>query len=119
MIVAGIGLRKDASADSLRSALALAGGDLIDAIATLDDKANHPALIALCAELNVEVIPVQHDDLVSQSTETQSARVLEKRGTGSVAEAAALAAAGPNSTLQTARVVSDDRMATCAIAIGA
>ncbi|HRO16470.1 MAG TPA: hypothetical protein PLL33_15800, partial [Paracoccus sp. (in: a-proteobacteria)] len=37
-------------------------------------------------------------------------------GTGSVAEAVALAAAGPGARITTRRVVSPDRSATCAIA---
>ncbi len=119
MIVAGIGLRKNATVDSLRSALALACADGADTIATPADKSDHPAMVALSQELGLPVRRVSHDDLVAQSTETQSERVMEKRGTGSVAEAAALAVAGPNSTLKSARVISEDRMATCAIAIGA
>lgn len=116
MIVAGIGLRKDATVESLRSAMALAGADSATAIATPDDKADHPALVALAAELKLPIVRVSHDDLVAQDTQTQSKLVAQKRGTGSVAEAAALAAAGQGATLKAARVVSDDRMATCAIA---
>ena len=49
---------------------------------------------------------------------TQSAKVAERFGTGSVAEAAALAAAGPGAQLLGPRVVSGDGLATAAIAIG-
>jgi cobalt-precorrin 5A hydrolase len=43
---------------------------------------------------------------------------LAARGVGSVAEAVALAAAGPGARIVVARVISSDRMATCAIAQG-
>jgi cobalt-precorrin 5A hydrolase len=53
-------------------------------------------------------------------TLTDHARVRALRGSGSTAEAAALAAAlmhaGPGATLLNPRVVSADRLATCAIA---
>jgi cobalt-precorrin 5A hydrolase len=47
---------------------------------------------------------------------TQSARVRERFGTGSVAEASALAAAGPGARLLGPRVISGDGLATAAIA---
>ena len=56
--------------------------------------------------------------LVGIDTPTQSKLVVEKFGTGSVAEAAALAAAGPRARLIATRVVSQDRTATAAIAEG-
>ena len=118
MIVAGIGLCKDATIESLKSALKLADADFVDAIATPADKTDHPALVALIAELGVKLVGVSQADLEAQKTQTNSARVMEKRGTGSVAEAAALAVAGPSGVLKTVRVVSQDRMATCAIALG-
>ena len=52
------------------------------------------------------------------ATPTQSQLITEKFGTGSVAEAAALAAAGPRARLITTRTVSQDRTATAAIAEG-
>ena len=118
MKIAGIGLRQDSSLESLKSALEAAGGTSLDGLASPIDKCEHPALIALCGELGLPLHPVSLGDLVSQETSTQSTRVIEKRGVGSVAEAAALASAGANSELIQTRVVSADRMATCAIAIG-
>jgi cobalt-precorrin 5A hydrolase len=56
--------------------------------------------------------------LAGIATPTQSQLVSEKFGTGSIAEAAALAAAGPRARLIATRVVSRDRTATAAIAEG-
>jgi cobalt-precorrin 5A hydrolase len=56
--------------------------------------------------------------LAGIATPTQSERIKERVGTGSVAEAAALAAAGRRARLISTRAVSQDRMATAAIAEG-
>lgn len=129
MTVAGFGLRKDASLASLRDALAQA---LVQAgagastcgtltlLATVQDKADAPCLQALAASLNLPVFAVPPEDMASVTTLTDGAPVRERRGTGSVAEATALAAAvsitGPRAMLLHPRVVSSDRLATCAIA---
>lgn len=118
MKVAGIGLRKDATVESLRSAMKNADSGAVDAIATAADKANHTALVGLAQELRVPIIEIAESDLLAQNTSTRSAKVIEKRGTGSVAEASALAAGGTNAKLAGPRAVSDDRMATCAVAFG-
>ncbi|MFC6689454.1 cobalamin biosynthesis protein [Jhaorihella thermophila] len=118
MIVAGIGFRASASADSLRSALDRAAqGRAPDLIAAPADKAAAPCLTAFAARLGVPVQAVPADRLAAMETPTQSARVHASRGTGSVAEAAALAAAGPGARLLTPRQISEDRQATCAAAI--
>jgi cobalt-precorrin 5A hydrolase len=57
-------------------------------------------------------------DVAGIGTVTQSGASHRARRTGSVAEAAALVAAGPGATLLGARAVSGDRMATCALAEG-
>ena len=57
--------------------------------------------------------------LTAQATSTQSPASRASRGTGSVAEAAALAAAGPGARLLSPRVISADGRATCALAEGA
>jgi cobalt-precorrin 5A hydrolase len=117
MRVAGLGFRHGANEQSLADALARAGGE-VDALATPADKAEAPAIVALAQTLGLPVVAVPGLDLRAAPTLTHSDRVMAKRGTGSVAEAAALAAAGPGARLVAARVVSGDRMATCAIATG-
>jgi cobalt-precorrin 5A hydrolase len=66
----------------------------------------------------VPIKAVAAEMLVGIDTPTQSQLVAERFGTGSVAEAAALAAAGPRARLIATRVVSQDRTATAAIAEG-
>ncbi|QJF51895.1 cobalamin biosynthesis protein [Roseobacter ponti] len=119
MIVAGLGFRTGASAQSLRSAFERASaGKTATALATAAEKCDSTALRDLATETGLRIIAVAADQLAAQPTVTQSAPSRAARGTGSVAEAAALAAAGPGARLCGPRAVSDDRMATCAFAIG-
>lgn len=119
MKIAGLGFKKDVTLTSLREALLAAGEpDGLTAIATVSDKADAAALKQLARECGVPIKAVPADVLAGVETPTQSERVAERFGTGSVAEAAALAAAGPRARLITTRVVSQDRTATAAIAEG-
>lgn len=119
MKVAGLGFRADASVASLRAALLAAGGaDGVTALATSDAKASASVILALAAELGLPVIGISSADLAAQTTLTDSARVREKTGAGSLAEAAALAAIGSDARLLGPRAVAFDHMATAAIAIG-
>ena len=117
MIVAGFGFRGAATAESLLDALDKARGPQAPALlATAEDKAAAPALQALSARLGLPIHAVTLDALAQVETPTRSARVRALRGSGSVAEAAALVAAGPGASLLGPRAVSADRMATCALA---
>ena len=116
MIVAGVGFRKDTGIDSLRDALARAGGYAADALATAADKACAPVVQALAAELALPLHAIPLESLQNQPTLTQSARVQALYGTGSLAEAAALAAAGPGARLLGPSVTSQDGKATAALA---
>lgn len=119
MKVAGLGFKNDVTLASLREALlAAGGGERLAAVATVSDKADTDALKQLARECGVPIRAVPADVLASVATPTQSERIAEKFGTGSVAEAAALAAAGPGARLIATRVVSQDRTATAAIAEG-
>ncbi|WP_448042572.1 cobalamin biosynthesis protein [Bradyrhizobium liaoningense] len=119
MKVAGLGFRSDVTLASLREALATAGGsEGLAAFATVSDKADAEALKQLARECGIPIKAVPADRLAGIDTPTQSKRVAEKFGTGSLAEAAALAAAGPRARLIATRVVSQDRAATVAIAEG-
>lgn len=119
MKVAGLGFRQDVTLASLREALAAAGGaDGLAAVATVSDKADAEPLKQLARECGVPIKAIPADVLASFDTPTQSKLVTEKFGTGSVAEAAALAAAGPRARLIATRAVSQDRTATAAIAEG-
>ena len=121
MRVAGFGFRASATADSLRGAFIAAGGpEGVDLLATAEDKAGAACLASFAQSLALRVQGVSPGALAAAQVETLSAHSLALRGTGSLAEAAALAAAraasGKGARLITARVISPDRLATCAIA---
>lgn len=115
MRVAGLGFRGRASAGSLRDAIARAGG-APDLLATSELKAAEAVVQDLARDLGLRLVPVPGDSLAAQVTLTRSARVAARFGTGSLAEAAALAAAGPGARLLGPRAVSEDGLATAAIA---
>jgi cobalt-precorrin 5A hydrolase len=119
MRVAGLGFRRDVTLASLREALVAAGGrEGIAAVATVSDKVESDALKLLARELGVPIKSVPAEVLAGIATLTKSELVKARFGTGSVAEAAALAAAGRHARLISTRTVSQDRTATAAIAEG-
>lgn len=119
MKVAGLGFKRDVDVASLREALAATGCAAgLAAIATVSDKAEEAALRSLARELGVPIKAVPADALVGVATCTQSDLIKATFGTGSVAEAAALVAAGRGARLISTRTVSRDRTATAAIAEG-
>ncbi len=116
MIVAGFGFRGAARLSSLRAALAQHGHHAIDALAAPHDKL---VLLRRFADtLALPVIAVSPEALRAIATPTRSSASIAARGTGSVAEAAALAAAGDGARLLAPRRISPDALATCAIAEG-
>lgn len=117
MIVAGFGFRAAATPASLQEALA-ATRARPDAIAAPQDKCAAPAFRAFAGALGLPVHEIPDAAIRAAETVTHSPRVQAERGTGSVAEAAALSAAGQGARLTCPRMVSPDRLATCAIAEG-
>ena len=115
MKVAGFGFRKGANVESLAAAFTAAGG-AADVFATVTAKADAACLTELAARFGVSITPVSADDLPIAKVTTQSDKSTAMFGTGSLSEAAALLAAGPGAWLVSARVISPDSMATCAIA---
>jgi cobalt-precorrin 5A hydrolase len=124
MIVAGIGCRRGATAaaieQSIEAALAECGlkrSQLI-ALATAAGKSDEPGLREAAARLCLPLIALAKQDLVraAPGALTRSQLVLDLKGVPSVAETAALAAAGPNGRLLAPRV--SNREASCAIAMG-
>ena len=113
MKVMGLGFRRGVSAESLRAAMALVGAG--DALATAIDKVHEPGLVRLALELGLTVYPVSRGELQAQDIEG-SDRVQAEYGTGSVAEASALAAAGPGARLVHGRRTGPDGMAVAALA---
>jgi len=90
----------------------------LTAVATLSERIETPALQLLAREFNLPVRAISAEVLAGIATPTQSKFVQERFGAGSVAEAAALAAAGRRARLVCSRTVSKDRTATAAIAEG-
>lgn len=117
MRVAGFGFRSAATLDSLLAALAAAGGVAgVTHLATGAEKAGAPVALALARHLGLPLVPVPRAVLTTQGTATCSLRSMEATGSGSLAEAAALAVAGPGARLLSARAASPDGMATAALA---
>jgi cobalt-precorrin 5A hydrolase len=122
MIVAGVGCRRGALAPdieaAIRAALARANiaTDALDAIATIEAKSAEAGIHATAQKLGVAVVIVAENDFkaASDRTQTFSERVFAQTGAPSVAEAAALAAAGPAAQLIGPRLVMGS--ATCALA---
>jgi cobalt-precorrin 5A hydrolase len=122
MIVAGIGCRRGAAAAdieaAIRAALARTGIEAPDlkAIATGSAKATEPGIAATALSLGLKIMPIGDAALKAAGARvaTRSDRVLALIGVPSLAEAAALAAAGPSSRLIASRLVVG--AATCALA---
>ncbi len=118
MIIAGVGCRRGAPAPDVEAAIRAAlsraglGCAALDAIATMTAKQSEAAITAAAAKLGVSVVLVSDAELkaAGERTVTRSARV----GVPSLAEAAALAAAGPAGRLISPRLVLGQ--ATCALA---
>jgi cobalt-precorrin 5A hydrolase len=122
MIVAGVGCRRGAAAPEIEAAiltaLARAGVTPTDlaAIATGNAKKSEPGIAAAAAKLGVTLTVVSDAELkaAGERVATRSDRVLALTGVPSLAEAAALAAAGPSARLLSSRLVVGP--ATCALA---
>lgn len=116
--IAGFGFRSEATLASLTQAL----DQLIEQHGAIDKLAAARSMLRLVEELGrlrgIEVIAVADAELPTVTTLSHSAQSLQARGTGSVAEAVALLAAGPVATLLGPRIISADRKATAALAKG-
>ena len=113
MRVAGLGCRRGAPVEALQQVLAMAvvQGGPPDALATIPARETEMRALAEAMMLPLRLVQVE-----GVETPTQSPRILARYGTGSVAEAAALTAAGPGARITISRMVSACGRATCAIA---
>lgn len=124
MIVAGVGFRRDVSADELENVVRLALGvfqlpaERLDAVATESDKAADPAITEAVRRLSTRLMGCTLEDLdrVAGQVLTPSKLVLEAKGVPSIAEASALVGAGRNARLLGTRIATAAE--TCAIAVG-
>ena len=114
-MIAGLGFRDGAHLSSLMDALDRAGAGGVRSLALPVRKAGHP-LAAELQRLGHTLILIDDTALAATSTPTQSAISRATYGTGSVAEACALAAL-PGGRLAGPRALSADRLATAALAL--
>ncbi|ASJ71889.1 cobalamin biosynthesis protein [Granulosicoccus antarcticus] len=119
MRVAGLGFRRQVSLASLLEVMSRVQFEhgKPDALATSVSKSDAGPLQLLALTLGLPLLSIEPEQLARQETHTQSARQQGLFGTGSLAEAAALAAAGPEACLLLTRIVSADGMATAALAL--
>ncbi|WP_186416953.1 cobalamin biosynthesis protein [Bosea sp. CS1GBMeth4] len=121
-IVVGIGLRPGTSEADIEACLAqtLAAanlpGDAIGRLATLASRRNEPGLAAVAQARELTLVAVPDEALAGfeAACATRSTRISGLYGVGSVAEAAALAAAGPGAELIQPRIAT--ARVTCALA---
>jgi len=122
-MIAGVGCKAGASAGEIEAAIAeaLARAGLsaatLTALATSCAKGDEAGIAAAAAARGLKLVMVPQRDLEAAGARvvTRSERVLALTGVSSVAEAAALAAAGPASRLLGPRVAVGP--ATCALAV--
>jgi cobalt-precorrin 5A hydrolase len=125
MRVAGIGFRAGASWQDIVALITLAtkkvslSPDDLCGLATLDRKAAEAGFIEAADHLRLRAIAIEPEVLrgMADGVRTHSPRVQALYGVGSVAEASALAAAGPGARLLLTRIATE--RVTCALAQGA
>ncbi len=121
-LVAGIGIRPGTEAADilacLDEALAIAGlsGMATPRFATLASRATEAGMVAAAANRSAELVAIPDEALkgYEAACATRSTRIASLYGVGSVAEAAALAGAGPGGTLVQLRIATG--RVTCALA---
>lgn len=121
-LVAGLGIRPGTNATDilacLDEALALAGlaGTATPRFATLASRVAEAGMVAAAADRAAELVAIPDEALkgFEAACATRSTRIASLYGVGSVAEAAALAAAGPGGTLIQPRIAT--ARVTCALA---
>ncbi|HEY4378160.1 MAG TPA: precorrin-6y C5,15-methyltransferase (decarboxylating) subunit CbiE, partial [Acidimicrobiales bacterium] len=115
LVVVGVGCSSHATAAEVAEvaaeALRASGGAAAHEVATIDRRADHPAVIALAGDRPLHLLPSELLALVD--VPHPSATVEGAVGTPSVAEAAALLAAGPGARL----VATKHRNATATAAV--
>jgi cobalt-precorrin 5A hydrolase len=124
MIVAGVGSRREITAEELERVVRMALGvfrlpaERLEVLATESEKATEPAFLEAAQRLSVKLVGCTRDELdrVAGQVLTPSKLVLATKGVPSIAEASAVAGAGRNARLLGTRVATE--RATCAIAVG-
>ena len=122
MIAVGIGCKRGAPASDIEAAIRAAllhariNAGALGVIATIEAKSTEAGIRVVAEKFDLAVVVVPADALAAANTrvETHSERALARTGVGSVAEAAALAAAGTASKLIVPRLIVGT--AACALA---
>jgi cobalt-precorrin 5A hydrolase len=122
MIVAGVGCRKGVRAADIEAAIVAALGragvatSQLRLIATSVAKGGEPGIALAASAIGVPLVLIPPGDLAAAGIRatTRSERVIAVAGVPSVAEAAALAAGGPDARLIVPRIAVGP--ATCALA---
>jgi cobalt-precorrin 5A hydrolase len=122
MIVAGVGCRKGVRAADIEAAIAAAfdragvAASALRLIATSAAKGGEPGIALAASAIGVPLVLIPQGDLAAAGMRatTRSERVVAVAGVPSVAEAAALAAGGPDARLIVPRIALGP--ATCALA---
>ncbi len=114
-MIAGVGFREGASPASILDALTRAGAGDLRHVAVPLVKARHTAVQTL-RQFGYRITEISAEALTAPQTLTNGAASRAAHGTGSVAEACALAALGPGAHLAGPRSISADGMATAALA---
>ncbi|MQY43203.1 precorrin methylase [Epibacterium sp. SM1969] len=117
MKIAGLGFRRSVTPAALADALAQLGTD-VDQIAVLETKAQVAGFARFAPSSDIPVVALNEADIKGIKTQTQSTRVYARFGTGSVAEALAIAAARQygSARLICPRYITADGSATAALA---
>lgn len=115
MRVAGIGCREGVTLAALEEVLDALPGR-VDAIATLSSR--WAEILPLCDARGIDMMAFPAVKIRGVVTPTQSERIQQLHGTGSVSEAVALLGAGWKARILRSRVVSADGSATAALAEG-
>ncbi|WP_194834798.1 cobalamin biosynthesis protein [Nocardia sp. XZ_19_369] len=105
-LAVGLGLRSGTHADSIVAAVReVLGDNPISCLATIDRRMGEPGLRDAAAELGVSVQGYSAAELADVPVPNPDARIATAVGTGSVAEAAAILAAGHGTLVITKRIV--------------
>ena len=88
----------------------------ISFVATTSEKSKTKAFVDFAQNNNFKIISVSHKDLTGIKTPTQSQNSKKYKDIDCFCEAVALKTAGENSKIIQKREISDDRLATIAIA---
>lgn len=115
MTIVGLGLRAAATPESLEELFQRLQVTPDLPLAVPAFRESHPAVLDL-RQQGRRIIPLPEAALNRVRTPTRSPLILARYGTGSIAEACALVAAGPAARIILPRVVSADGRATAALA---